>query len=180
MIPQRYIDAKWEDVPEKIRTLFETIKETRRGMYIYGDVGTGKTHIAYAMKNRWDNPEAGRWAQFWNTTELLREIRKDFDRNPYEKSHADSEIMRFGGLLFLDDVGSEKISDWVAETFYTIINRRYMDMLSTIITSNLPVAALADRIGDRTASRIVEMCEVVELVGSDRRIQNQEKTTIKI
>lgn len=180
MTPERYKGVKWEDAPEKVREMFQATFETRRGMYIHGEVGTGKTHIAYALKGRFDDPSKGRWSRFWNTTELLREIRRDFDRSPYEKTHADSELMRYDGLLFLDDVGSEKISDWVAETFYMIVNRRYTEMLPTIITSNLPIPALAERIGDRTASRIVEMCEIVELVGPDRRIQNQKKTTINL
>jgi DNA replication protein DnaC len=49
-----------------------------------------------------------------------------------------------------------------------------------MFTSNLPIQDLAERIGDRTASRIVEMCEVFELVGSDRRIKDQKRTKIII
>ena len=47
-IPERYKDAKYEDVPEQIRKLFESMRETRRGIYIHGAVGTGKSALTSA------------------------------------------------------------------------------------------------------------------------------------
>src|SRR3990167_6724620 len=170
MIPARFENAKYEDVPQKLRELFEKIKETKKGLYVYGKVGTGKTHIAYALKMAYDKPESGRVCLFKNTTELLREMKTDFDRPNYDKHFAEDTLMNHTGLVILDDVGSEKITDWVAETFYLIINRRYNMMYPTIYTSNLSVEDLKDKIGDSTVSRIVEMSQVVELTGSDRRI----------
>ena len=52
-------------------------------------------------------------------------------------------------------------------------------MRPTIFTSNLKPDDLKERIGDRTVSRIVEMCDVVELVGTDRRLQNAKKTQVR-
>jgi DNA replication protein DnaC len=179
MIPKRFENAKYEEIPAEIREKFEKIHETRKGLYIHGDVGTGKTHIAYALKRKWDE-KSNHPAKFLSTTELLREMRLDFDRDNYSKKRLDEEIMESKHLLFLDDVGAEKITDWVGETFYLIVNKRYNDMVPIIFTSNLPIAALAERIGDRTVSRIVEMCDVVELVGEDRRVINQNKTQIKV
>lgn len=178
--PARYEGAKYEDVPKEIRELFEKMRQTRRGIYIHGDVGTGKTHIAYALRSKYFVPMGGRYALLWNTTELLREMRQDFDRPGYDKSRAEEYVMSHEGLVILDDVGSEKLSDWVAETFYLIINKRYNAMAPTIITSNLPIPDLGERIGDRTASRIVEMCDVVELIGADRRITEKPKIKINI
>jgi len=178
MIPERYQNAQFESVPQDIRERFEKIRETRRGMYIHGPVGTGKTHIAYALKKHWD--EQGRRAIFWNTTELLRSIKNDFDKKLYDRDREEERIMDSRGLLFLDDIGSEKITDFVAETFYLIINHRYQEKLPIIFTSNLPIADLADRIGDRTASRIVEMCDVIELIGEDRRMESVQKAQVNI
>ena len=172
MNPLRYQNAKYEDVPQKIRELFEKIPQTKKGIYIYGELGTGKTHIAYALKSK------TKFVRVFNTTELLRSIRNDFNRLAYEKDHLEIEAMDYPGILILDDVGSEKISDWVMETFYLIINKRYNHMLPTIITSNLPITDLSERIGDRITSRIVEMCDIVELVGSDRRLINKDKIQV--
>ena len=187
-IPERFTDVKYEDVPKKIQGLFESMKDSKRGIFIHGPVGTGKTHFAYALKQKWDIPsniekgQIGRSARFYNTTELLREIRKDFDRDAMEKRHLADELMSNEDkvLLFLDDLGSEKMTDWVGETFYLIINSRYNNVMPTIFTSNFGIPDLAERIGDRTVSRIVEMCDVVELVGSDRRTINIKKIPIKV
>jgi DNA replication protein DnaC len=165
-IPPRYENAVFSDVPAEIKEAYKNISE--KGIYIHGSVGTGKTHIAYALlKQARDERKS---ALLWNTTELMRDIRRDLDRDSFEKTHNDGFLMDFKGILFLDDIGSEKMTDWVAETFYLIINRRYNFILPTVFTSNFSIAELADRIGDRTVSRIVEMCKVIPLNGHDRRL----------
>lgn len=179
MIPDRYKDAKYDEVPAEIRKLFENIRKSRKGIYIHGDVGTGKTHIAYALHDA-VKEKLGVRSSFYNMTELLRDIRADFDRAPIDKERPEERLLGSRAMLFLDDVGAEKVTDWVAETLYLIINTRYNERLPFIITSNLPVAELADRIGDRTASRIVEACDIVELKGGDRRITGKSKITITV
>ncbi len=168
--PYRYRDAKWEDVPDALKKALTVSRETRRGIYIHGTVGTGKTHIAYAMCD-YAQDVMHLKAQFWNTTELLADIRDDFDRNNYDKKRREEMLMEFRGLLFLDDIGAEKMTEWVQEQFYRIVNRRYEEALPTIFTSNLPIRELGERLGDRTASRIVEMCDIYPLNGADRRIE---------
>ena len=180
MIPERYKNAEYESVPEQIRALCKSMGESRKGIYLHGSVGTGKTHFAYAIKKHHDKPETGRFAMLWNMTELLHDMRKDFDAPYGEKMRPEESIMAHKWLVIIDDVGAEKISDWVAETFYLIVNRRYEDMLPTIFTSNLNPQALADRIGDRTVSRIVEMCDVVEISGTDRRITNVKSNKVNV
>lgn len=184
MIPARYQNAEYDEVPDKIRELFQRIPETRRGIYIHGDVGTGKTHISYALKKKWDVPASkdsrGRHSLFWNVTELLRELRADFDRREGRKEHLDEYLMGYEGLLFLDDLGAEKVTDWVQETLYLIINSRYDHMLPTVITSNHPIKDLLDKVGDRTVSRIVDMCDIVELIGKDRRVEDATRITITL
>lgn len=168
-IPIRYKEARYEDVPENIREKFTSIIKTRRGIYIFGDVGTGKTHIAYSLHS--SQYPVAYCSRFWNTTELLHEIRADFARDINDKRRTEEELMSLNRLLFLDDVGAEKITDWVMETFYLIINKRYNDMLPIIFTSNYSIKELVERIGDRIASRIVETCDIIELKGVDRRLK---------
>lgn len=169
-IPKRYEDVKYEDAPEGVRNYFEKIRETRKGLYIYGPIGTGKTHIAFALKKKWD--ETSRYsADFWNTSELMQEIKDDFDRDNYSKTHRFEKMMDEKGVIFLDDIGSEKLTEWVLERFYLIINKKYNDMLPIIFTSNYSIEDLAARVGDRIASRIVEMCDIIKTDGEDRRIK---------
>lgn len=168
-IPKRYEGCNYFDVPENIKILFDNIKDSRKGIFIHGDVGTGKTHIAYAIAKEWKD-KTNNEVVFWNTAELLREIRLDFDRKDEFKLKVDEKLFDFRGLLILDDIGSEKISEWVSETFYMIINKRYNEMRPIIFTSNLSIPDLAEKFGDRTASRIVGMSDVVHLSGNDKRL----------
>lgn len=185
-IPARYAHVKWEDVPEKLQKVFVEIPETRRGIYIHGKVGTGKTHIAYTLyyyanekariitekKNNYGSIDREvPLAKFWNSTELLRDIRLDFDRERSERRASEEELMEHEGILFLDDIGSEKPTDWVLETFYLVINKRYNEKLPIIFTSNCNLRELANKIGGRIASRIAETCEIYETVGEDRRLK---------
>lgn len=174
-IPPRYEKANYLDVPGSIREKFEEIPKTRKGMYIHGRVGCGKTHVAYSLIKRLgqeDGMGGTRYnARFWNMTELIHAIKRDFDLSPSEKYHHEDDLMGYQGILFLDDLGAEKPTEFVAETIYLIINKRYNDMKPTIITSNFALEDLSDRVGERIASRIGEMCEIFELDGKDRRLQ---------
>ena len=168
-IPARYESSTFEQVPEKIRKLFTAMKDSRKGIYITGGVGTGKTHVAYGLLKQWEESTAP--ADFWNVSELLQEIKDDYDRDAYSKTHTFDRLMESRRLLFLDDIGSEKTTEFVQERFYLLINRRYNEMLPTIFTSNLSIGQLAEKVGDRIASRIVEMCDVVPLSGDDKRLK---------
>lgn len=168
-IPARYENAKYEEVPENIRALVKGMRESKRGIYIYGGVGSGKTHVAYAIAKKWEDVTK-KYVHFWNTTELMQEFKDDFDRNAYDKKHTLDNLMHSDQLIVLDDIGVEKISDWVMERFYLLVNKRYNEMRPIIFTSNYSPADLADRIGERTVSRIVELCDVVKLDGIDRRV----------
>jgi DNA replication protein DnaC len=180
-IGARYALAKLEDVQENIRERFKNIEKTRKGLFIFGPVGSGKTHTACALyKNaRLKIQKKTTWGEetevivepiFWNVSELFHELRSDFDRQQGQKMHIEDQIMQHKGILFLDDIGSEKVSDWVLETFYLIINSRYNEMSPIIFTSNFNIGEIATRLGERIASRIVESCDIFRLDGDDRRL----------
>ena len=90
-------------------------------------------------------------------------------------------------VLVLDDLGVEKTSEWVQETLGLVINTRYNARRATIITSNLrdpidntDMNSFMVQLGGRTRSRLLEMCEWVEVQGADirdvERITNAAKT----
>jgi DNA replication protein DnaC len=72
-------------------------------------------------------------------------------------------------LLHLDDVGAERSSEWVLEQLYAIVNARYEEQRSMVITSNLEPPEVETQIGKRTVSRLYEMCSPVPLYGEDAR-----------
>jgi DNA replication protein DnaC len=93
-------------------------------------------------------------------------FRKD-NESPYDYA---SEIARFRGILMIDDLGAEKLSDFVRQVTYYIINEREQRMLKTIITTNFTLEQICDQIDPRISSRLVGMCEVVKLSGKDKRL----------
>lgn len=168
--PSRYKSAKLEDTIIKAEDIEKIYKE-RRGLYLHGPVGTGKTYIAYAIKHHLE--EKGTIVRFHNATDLLADIRHDFDCEPFSRKHVVDKILDSRKLLIIDDLGAEKPTEWVAEILYRIINYRYENELPVIITSNLSLDQLAQRLGDRTASRLTELCDINELTGRDRRLQSK-------
>ena len=141
--------------------------DTGRGLWLCGSVGTGKTTLAM-LTSRYAI-EAGRSVAIYSLPRLLAQIRTTFDDDP-SNSYVDLlDRLTAVDLLHIDDVGAEKTSPWVLEQLYAIVNARYEDERSIVITTNLERDALAEQINERTVSRLEEMCEVLPLFGTDQR-----------
>jgi DNA replication protein DnaC len=123
-------------------------------------------------------PDEYAFPLFISVPELLLEIRGTFGQRYIDPDSGppdtEASIISFYSrykVLYLDDLGAEKASDWVRSTLYLLINRRYENERRTVISSNLSLDQLADQLDDRIASRISEMCKIVKIAGSDRRIK---------
>ena len=142
-----------------------------RGLWFFGSVGTGKTTLAMLVSRH--ALEAGRSVAIYSLPRLLAEIRTTFDDDGRGNSYVDLlDRLTAVDLLHIDDVGAEKTSAWVLEQLYAIVNARYEDERSVIITTNLERDDLAEQINERTVSRLEEMCEVLPLWGADARQQH--------
>ena len=169
-IPARFFSAEIDKMNKEIQNFifnFDRILSGCNGLYLYGECGTGKTYAFYAMQKVAIANELK--FKIFNATTLLNKIRSGFNKNS-ENDNFLEEISEMGGILAIDDIGSEKLTDWVGETFYSIINTRYERMLPTFFSSNLSLPELAEKMGDRIDSRIAEMCQIIKLSGKDLRI----------
>lgn len=174
--PPEEIDAplKTIGIPSRFRSAtVKRLESTTDSLYLTGPRGTGKTHMAAAIVRELvmdlTPSHSVSWVQWISAPDLLLEIRNTF-RDGSERSEL-SVIEQYSecDLLVLDDLGAEKTSEWSLQTLYTIIDRRYREERQTIITSNLSLDELAEKVDDRIASRLSELCRVVVLTGPDRR-----------
>ncbi len=154
--------------------------ETRPGLLLIGEPGTGKTHLAVAALRK--IIEKGFECLFCDYQNLLDRIRSGYD--PASNS-SDKEAYRIAldsEVLLLDDLGAHRVTDWVEDTVTSIVTSRCNNRKPLIATTNLPDAdagssviersamgrpeyrtTLADRIGPRARSRLFEMCTVIRM-----------------
>jgi len=142
-------------------------QEAGRGLYFCGGVGTGKTHLAVAVMNELIQTKRVP-SLFVTVPELLDNLRGAYN-DPGRNLDEWMDAVKNADLLLLDDLGSERPTEWVQERLFVIINHRYRESLPTVFTSNIGPENLPAQLGERTASRIIAMCEGVELAGDDYR-----------
>jgi DNA replication protein DnaC len=180
VIPKRYRDVSFERPPvtdidpqvvSATRRFADRIDEkldAGRGLWFMGPVGTGKTTLSMLVSKA--ALKGGRSVAIYSLPRLLNEIR---DTHRAERSHVDLlDRLTAVDLLHIDDVGAERTTDWVLEELYSIVNARYEDERSIVITTNiLDREALCEQITERTVSRLTEMCDELPLLGHDRRME---------
>jgi len=177
----------------------EEYPREQNGLLLIGPVGVGKTHLAVGiLKELILQKNVG--CLFCDYRELLKQI-----QNSYNPAVAATEldILRpvfDAEVLVLDELGAVKPTEWAWDTVALVLNSRYNDKRTTIITTNykdLPAGAaepestlgraraaareegLGDRIGERMRSRLHEMCRIVEFSGADYRQHYKSATPVR-
>jgi DNA replication protein DnaC len=161
----------------------EEYPDDRTGLLLIGSIGVGKTHLAVGVIRELILSK-GVACLFYDYRELLKQI-----QNSYNDSVKATELdvlrpVFDTEILVLDELGAVKPTEWVWDTVSLILNTRYNDNRTTIITTNFddrPAGVIAgprgaareetlgDRIGERMRSRLHEMCRIVKMEGQDFR-----------
>ena len=199
-IPERYTHCTLEDfVPNyggENRSLSRALMQARQfvpgfrgdlggnGLLLTGSIGVGKTHLAVGILQ--GLLEQGVKGIFFDYRDLLKQVQHSYNRSTEVTELEVLAPVFEAEVLVLDELGAAKPTDWVWDTVAHILNTRYNDRRTTIITTNyanLPPAGadghdarlavreetLGDRIGERMRSRLQEMCVMVEMAGPDFR-----------
>ena len=207
-IPQRYANCTLESYdtqfPSADRSLHGALIQARnfvktypletdgKGLLLIGDIGIGKTHLAVGILQALI-VERGARGLFCDYRDLLKQIQNSYGRNDLSERQILAPVFD-AEVLVLDELGAAKPTDWVWDTVQHILNTRYNDRRTTIITTNYPNEretpneqfeqlprekrdakkamqrdTLGDRITERMRSRLQEMCVVVEMQGEDFR-----------
>ena len=185
-VPKRYFDKSIENFEGNKELVDECVASIIKGesVFVSGKCGVGKTHLAVGLLKKWTREQVVEKIQdpndylmsnsinpvFLSSVDLFFELKSTFNNdNQSEKDVLDKYV--YAGLLVIDDVGAEKVSDWSRQMFYLIIDRRYRSLKPTIITSNLSLQQISEIIDERISSRICEMGIATELTGKDRRVK---------
>jgi len=144
--------------------------ESGRGLWFTGDLGTGKTSLAMLVSQ--EAERHGRSVAIYPVARLLAEIKDTYDRDTGSSYMSLFERLCSVDLLHLDDLGAERRTDWVLEQLYSIINERWQDERSILVTTNITdLDELREQIGARTVSRLAEICgDPVPIMGPDLRL----------
>jgi DNA replication protein DnaC len=163
-IPAKYASARLADFKAGIMDVVTAwLRDSRSpGLFLYGPVGTGKTHLAVAICRVL--LEAGQDVLLKSATRFYRDIRESFNSDRNEESVV-AEYVRVPWLL-LDDVGAGALSDFERRYLLDLLDRRADRR--TMITSNLAVEDFARRLDERIASRLREFTSMA-CQGADRR-----------
>ncbi len=186
-IPPRYahcrldgfhtVNPSLEDALRLGRRLVDEFPGTEYGLLLSGPCGVGKTHLGVAILRELIETRGatGLFAEF---NDLLRRLQETYDRKSETPSRAVLAPLLEADVLLLDDVGATRMTPWMQDTLGLIVNERYNGRGLTMITTNFALHAdapggrgLAERIGVRIASRLVEMCRVVAMDGEDFRLK---------
>ena len=136
-----------------------------KNLFIWGQAGTGKTHLATAIVRQYQEARVIKPQHIYRACRGIKDGEAEQDA-----------INSFINIPFLviDDLGVDKKTDFSFQTLYEVIEGRDMaEKNGLIITSNLDLNALETRMDDgRITSRLVGMCKVVEITGSDWRLKN--------
>jgi DNA replication protein DnaC len=135
-----------------------------RGLWLSGDVGTGKTTLAMIVSKA--AIDAGRSVAIYSCPRLLGVLRESIDAGGVL---AFLDRLAEADLLHIDDLGAEHRTEWVLEQLYSIVNARYQDERSIVVTSNFDRDELAEQLGERTVSRLEACCELLPFYGPDAR-----------
>ena len=153
---------------------FKILSEKGNGLVMLGSVGSGKTHLAASIVN-YIIAKYKIQVVFGSVISLLGEIKATYNNDSTVNEADILNELKKTKLLIIDDLGKEKTSDWVNEIFYSIINYRYENYLPVIVTSNLTLKELAEKMGEATVSRLLGTSKVIRFEGNDYRIENRSK-----
>jgi DNA replication protein DnaC len=127
------------------------------GIWLQGDVGTGKTSLAMLISK--SALEAGMSVAIYSMPRLLARIRRTYDADIGEEGYLSFfDRLTSVDLLHIDDLGAEKRTDWVLEQLYAIVDRRYEEQRAMVVTTNMETPELKEQIGERTVSRLLQIC----------------------
>lgn len=171
-VPPKYAGCSFENFKGNDKAVSECRGYTDGGLVLYGNTGCGKTHLAAAIARErlirrlndiLGKDDLGKMTYtygrmiFVTVPDLLLDIRESFKSEAKESEAEIIDTYSSVQFLVLDDLGSEKTSEYAITTLYIILDRRDREMKSTVITTNLSLKEIEDKLNARISSRMAGM-----------------------
>ena len=156
---------------------YRSILETGKGLYIDGEIGAGKTHLAVCIAM--DCLEVGWSVKLTSMRDITRRLRATWGNRGVDEEGVFASLMR-PRILILDDLGKESMTEAVLRDLFDLVDMRKDRMLPIIVTTNYEkpqlVARMSSGLDDTTmaesiVSRLFEVTQRVPVKGNDRRLQ---------
>jgi len=177
--PKKFRNAEMGDFPAAVANVVEDWidRGNENGfemLSVMGPAGVGKTHLAWAMMDLFGpNVKRGRYSypEFWKSTGLIMEMQAQVGEGSGCYRNMIENLCEHDNLIVIDDLGTEKMTDFAHTGIVHLISTREELMLPTMITSNLTIDEIAEHIDQRVASRLAGGV-VIGMQGKDRRVKS--------
>lgn len=188
-IPQRFLGAEVKDyrpdsqnpsqnrAKKTVEKFIQDYPAVEKGLLLQGSIGLGKTRLLCSIGFELiKKKHIDVYYIDWN--DLVREMRTGEDHASRDFQAINQLINRLIGveLLLFDELGASKVSPWVHDNIYYVINKRYNQRKVTVCATNFyddpsdGKESLESRVGDRIRSRLYEMTKTIEIGGNDFRL----------
>lgn len=162
-----------KDALKVCRHFTDTFGTEFHNLFLYGDVGVGKTFLSNCIAKELMDREYS--VLYFSAPKFFNILAQNtFDKNDID-AHNMFEYIFSCDLLIIDDLGTEYTNSFIASQLFTCINERLINKKSTIISTNLSLEAMADLYTERAFSRITSSYTLLKLVGDDIRIKKKLK-----
>jgi DNA replication protein DnaC len=177
-IPPEFADATWESFlpragTELARDICRVWYQANDGRFLYltGPVGSGKTRLACTLAAAAFR-ERTTSVLFVHVVDLFDRLRAAEMKGPGEDDNFRIPALAARQLLVLDDLGVEKPTEYTCTRLLQLLERRHQAGHPTIITSNLSLDALGQRLGDdRIPSRLADWADLAIVRATDYRLE---------
>ena len=160
-----------ENTLEICRHFVDSFGTEFHNLFLYGDVGVGKTYLSTCIAKEIINREFS--VIYFSAPQLFNTLAQNtFDKKDVDARNM-SEYIFECDLLIIDDLGTEYTNSFIASQFFTCINERLLHRKSTIISTSLSLESLADLYTERSFSRITSSYSLLKIIGDDIRIKKK-------
>jgi DNA replication protein DnaC len=185
-VPERFKTADVSDLGYMTKEVLDAIQEMfdppskndKVGVIFCGPPGSGKTHAMYAVVNKLAENNPDMIAAVMTYSSMMSQLKHEFANNSYDEMSSvwdklNNESEMYPGLLLIDDVSSQKLTDFEVDKIMMFLEERINSYMPFLLTTNVKQEEFKTVFGERLASRLFGYCNIVEFEEMDKRLDGK-------